>query len=475
MRLIELYDTRTKTLRPLTPLNEQEVRIYSCGPTLYQPAHIGNMRAYIFADTLNRTLRHFGHNPKHIINFTDVGHLTDDADAGEDKIEKQAQEEKQSAEAITKKFGNLFLADLREINIHTEHYRFPRATHHIEEQIALVKALERKGYTYTIEDGVYFDTQTYQGYGALGASESAEDSAHARIQKVPGKKHPQDFALWKRTPKGVIRQQEWDSPWGRGFPGWHIECSAMAMKLLGRSIDIHTGGMDHITVHHNNEIAQSEGVTEAVFANIWMHVAFLTMSGEKLSKSLNNTYTVNDIKEREYDPIAIRYLFLLTSYRTPLSFSFEALESAQTALHRLQKDYLALSSPLLSRLNASRDETYSRSIDNAIANDLNTARVIALMWDILRDNTLSQTVKRKTLRYADTILGILPKEKFFVRQDKTPKKVQELLEKRDAARKNGDYDTADSLRKEIQALGYFVSDAKESSSVEKRFQQNTKN
>jgi len=304
MRLIELYDTQTKTLRPLTPLVGRQVCIYSCGPTLYQAAHIGNMRAYVFADTLHRALRHFGYSPNHVINFTDVGHLTDDADAGEDKVEKQAAQENQAAEAITARFGDLFLADLKKLNIKTNRYRFPRATHYIQEQIALTQQLEQKGYTYDIADGIYFDTQAYKPYGALGLPNTEESDEHARIQRVAGKKHPHDFALWKRTPDGVTRQQEWDSPWGRGFPGWHIECSAMAMKLLGTTIDIHTGGMDHIAVHHNNEIAQSEGASDTVFANLWMHVAFLTMGSEKLSKSLGNTYTIDDLEQREYHPLA---------------------------------------------------------------------------------------------------------------------------------------------------------------------------
>ena len=472
MRLIELHDTRTKRLRPLTPLNSQEVRIYSCGPTLYQPAHIGNMRAYVFADTLNRTLRHLGYTPRHIINFTDVGHLTDDADAGEDKVEKQAKKENRSAETITKKFGDLFLADLQKLNIDTERYRFPRATEYIDEQIALVKILEQKGYTYTIDDGVYFNTRAYAEYGALGLPETTQTNEHARIQEVAGKKHPQDFALWKRTPKNTSRQQEWDSPWGRGFPGWHIECSAMAMKLLGRTIDVHTGGMDHISVHHNNEIAQSEGATDEVFANIWMHVAFLTMRGEKLSKSLNNTYTIDDLEEKGYDPLALRYLFLQASYRTPASFSFEALKSTQTALHRLHKEYETLHSSPFSWLTTKRNDTYCAKIDAAISDDLNTAKVIATAWDILHDSTLNPTEKRKTLRYANRVLGILPKRKTTKKQKSIPGEVEELLHERNIARKNKEYTKADSLRKKIHGLGYNITDSEETSTVKKRFQQN---
>ena len=467
MQLIELYDTKTKTVRGLTPLQTKQVLVYSCGPTLYQQAHIGNMRAYVFADTLNRTLRHFGYRPKHVINFTDVGHLTDDADAGEDKVEKQAAQEKQSAEAITERFGDLFLADLKKLNINTRRYIFPRATRYIAEQISLTQKLEEKGYTYDIADGIYFNTQAYNNYGILGLSNTEEANTHARIQQVPGKKHPQDFALWKRTPQGVTRQQEWSSPWGRGFPGWHIECSAMAMKLLGESIDIHTGGIDHITVHHNNEIAQSEGATGAVFANLWMHVAFLTMRNEKLSKSLGNTYTIDDLEQRAYSPLALRYLFLQTTYRTPLSFSFDALTASQTALQRLQKEYDALPHSPLIHITKKYDQQYSAEIDAAIADDLNTAKVLAIAWAVTRDNTLTPIVKRGTLRYADMVLGILSSRK-TISDDPVPKEVQELLIRRNTARMNKDYATADTLRKKIHGLGYVVRDTDQTSTVTRR-------
>lgn len=473
MQLIEFYDTKTKTLRALTPINGKRVLIYSCGPTLYQPAHIGNMRAYVFADTLNRTLRCFGYKPKHVINFTDVGHLTDDADAGEDKVEKQAAQENQSAEAITKRFGELFLADLKKLNINPRRYLFPRATEHVAEQIALTQTLEQKGYTYAIDDGIYFDTRAYKEYGALGLPNNDDTNDYARIQQVSGKKHPQDFALWKRTPQGVTRQQEWDSPWGRGFPGWHIECSAMAMKILGSTIDIHSGGIDHITVHHNNEIAQSEGATGEVFANLWVHVAFLTMRSEKLSKSLGNTYTVGDLEQRKYNPLALRYLLLQGSYRTPLSFSFDALDAAQTALQRLQKEYNTLPRTLFSRFDTTRDEAYCAKVDAAIASDLNTAKVLAVMWDIVHDTTLTPLVKRNTLQYADRLLGILSCRSTVKSQEMISPEVRELLVKRTAARVNKDYATSDALREQIQNLGYEVVDTDQTSTVTKHPDRNT--
>ena len=317
-----------------------------------------------------------------------------------------------------------------------------------------------------IDDGVYFDTQAYRSYGKLGLSTTDEEKTQARVQEVKGKKHFCDFALWKKTPAGVSRQQEWDSPWGRGFPGWHIECSAMAMKILGETIDIHTGGVDHITVHHNNEIAQSEAATGKQFARLWMHTAFLTVQDEKLSKSLGNTYTIADLEDRGFVPSALRLLFLQASYRTPLSFSFEALNAAQTSLYRLRQEYRNLRRPIFSALFRSKDQRYADMIDKAIANDLNTPQVVALMHDIVKDTALSSDVKRNTLQYADRVLGILdgaaPKEQ------QVPDEVRQLAKERDAARSQKEYARADEIRKKINDLGYDVADTETGSAVTKR-------
>lgn len=466
MKRLRLYTTQTRKKEVFQKESgEKTVHIYSCGPTLYQQAHIGNMRAYVFADTLNRTLRHFGYTPKHVINFTDVGHLTDDADAGEDKVEKQAKEENKGATAITKENGSRFLRDLKSLNISTKRYIFPWATKYIQEQIDLVQKLEKKGYTYTIDDGVYFDTQKYRPYGKLGLPTKQKEETRARVQEVQGKRHFCDFALWKKTPPGVTRLQEWPSPWGNGFPGWHIECSAMAMDILGTTIDIHTGGIDHITVHHNNEIAQSEAVTDVPFARFWMHVSFLTMQEEKLSKSLGNTYTIGDLKDKGFDPVALRLLFLQSSYRTPLSFSFESLSAAQTSLERLRRDYRAL--PVLhSLVQRSPDKKYAALIDKALANDLTTATVVALMHDIVKDSSLSGTVKRATLRYADRSLGILSGG--IVKQQKIPAEVEKLVRERDTARQEKNYQRADELRDKIKNLGYDVADSEGKSVITKR-------
>ena len=459
MTNLTLFDTRTKKLQTVVPQDGKTILVYSCGPTIYKPAHIGNMRAYVFADTLNRALRLSNYTVKHIINFTDVGHLTDDADAGEDKVEKQAQEEGGTAREITERIAALFLADLKKLNIPEDHYIFPRATEYIDEQIQLVKTLEEKGLTYAIDDGIYFNTTAYPAYGALGLSLADDTNEYARVTTGDQKRNQHDFALWKLTPSGVKRQQEWDSPWGRGFPGWHAECSAMAMKLLGNTIDIHTGGVDHITVHHNNEIAQSEGATGKTFARIWMHVAYMMIENEKVSKSLNNTYTVNDLEERGYDPLALRYLILQSSYRTPLSFSFKALDAAQTALKRLYAEYAALPRPILpSCLRRKAHNTYTHQIEAAIADDLNTAKVIALLHNILRDTKLAGRAKRRTLEYADAVLGILRPQKEIRRQqaqqEPIPEEVIAIVKKRDEARSAKRYEEADALRKEINKMGY---------------------
>ena len=460
---LQLFDTRTKALK--TPTTSQSVTVYSCGPTLYQSAHIGNMRAYVFADTLNRALHHCGYTPKHIINLTDVGHLTDDADAGEDKVERQAKKENLSAKAITKRFEKEFRSDLTAVNIEQKRYQFPRATEFIQEQITLIQRIEKKGLTYQLKDGVYFDTTAYKSYGAFSTTQQ-EKPVQGRIQTVAEKHHPNDFALWKFTPEGVKRQQEWRSPWGRGFPGWHIECSAMAMRLLGEHITIHTGGIDHIPVHHTNEIAQTESVTEKPFADIWMHGAFLTIANEKLSKSLGNTYTISDLIAQGYDPTALRYFFLQASYRSPLTFSFEALSAAQTALTRLRSAYKALPHPIAWFRKAPPAKHYTKRIDAAIAEDLNTASVLALMWQVLSDKTLAPKEKRATLTYADTLLGILTTTITPI-PETIPKAVTALVKERTKAREQKQFDRADTLRKEIEQLGYLVTDVGDKTNVEK--------
>ena len=465
---LKLYNTQTKKQQIIDRNTPKKILVYSCGPTVYKEVHIGNLRAYVFADTLNRALRFCGHQVEHVINITDVGHLTDDADAGEDKIEKQAQQEGRSATEIAQTNTNLFFTDLLKLHIAKDRYRFPRATDYIQEQITLIQKLESKGFTYETEDGIYFDTGAYPEYGALGLSLADDENTHARVTTTTQKKNPHDFALWKKTPTGTTRQQEWQSPWGTGFPGWHIECSAMVMSILSETIDIHTGGMDHIAIHHNNEIAQSEAATQKTFARLWMHTAFLTEKNEKLSKSKGTAHTLTDIETMGYRPTALRYLFLQSSYKTPLSFSFQALQSAQTALERFEQEYRSLPHSLLSRCNTKKSTKYVQQINEAVIDDLNTAAVLAIVWNIVHDTEMKPIVKRNTIRYADRVLGLLDGIKISKpqKEETVPKEIAQLLIKRDAAREAGNYAEADALRDRIVKHGYQVLDGPKKTSVQ---------
>ena len=457
-----VYDTAQRKLVALQPRQTPSVRIYTCGPTLYKPPHIGNLRAYVFADTLNRALRLFGYRPNHVINLTDVGHLTDDADGGEDKVEKQAKKENRKVSNIITVLQNHFFQDLKHLNIPLRAYTFPKATEYIREQIALAKRLEEKGYAYTIADGLYFDTTKFPTYGRLGRFHEADKQAGARVAVVAGKRNPNDFALWKKTLEGVKRQQEWDSPWGRGFPGWHLECSTMAMQVLGETLDIHTGGIDHIAIHHNNEIAQSEAVTGKPFATTWMHCAFLKHNNEKFSKSLNNTYTIQDLIDRGFHPLALRYFFLTASYRSPLSFSFETLSGMQTAVTRLNYEYAQLPRSLFAKV----DPRTKKWFDEAFSTDINTPTAIALLWGLLKEKHISPAVKRKTVQYADRVLGILSPE--LQKKITVPKELQTLLKKRNEARKIKNYDEADTIRRQIEHAGYVIEDTSEGSRLIKQ-------
>ena len=462
---LHLFDTKSKKLCPLE--NKKKILIYTCGPTVYQRAHIGNMRAYVFADTLNRTLRLFGYSPKHVINLTDVGHLTDDADSGEDKLEKEAKKKEKRVSTIADENIALFFEDLEKLHIKTSRYIFPRATEYIKSQIKLIQKLEKKGLTYRISDGIYFDTKKYSAYGAFGGKQT-NNNDFARIGQIKDKKSFQDFALWKFTPEGVKRQQEWKSPWGVGFPGWHIECSAMSMELLGETLDIHTGGVDHIAIHHTNEIAQSEACTGKTFSRIWLHTAFLTIKNEKLSKSLGNAYTISEIKQRGFHPLDFRYLLLQTGYTNPLAFSFESLTSAKVARNRLQKEYEALHSSI-SPLRRLKDRLFpptGKEIDEiyeALADNLNTAKVLGVMWNTLQNTKHTKRYVLSVCNIVDSVLGVLDKTKTIanVEVDTTntaPEEIQDLLKQRSIARDKGDYAKADILRDKIYECGYEIVD-----------------
>ena len=455
---ILLYNTATRKKEIFSSINRREVQIYTCGPTLYKPAHIGNLRAYVFADLLNRILRERGYRPDHVINLTDVGHLTDDGDNGEDKIEVEAKESKKDIGEIVSNGAQRFFEDLGRLNIPLNRYRFPKATEFIAEQIKIIESLEQKGHTYKTPDGVYFATDTYKDYGSLGNLKNMQIEEGKRIGINEHKKNKHDFALWKFSPKNEKRQQEWDSPWGVGFPGWSIECSAMAMALLSNHIDIHTGGVDHIYIHHNNEIAQSECSTGEKFVNVWMHSEHLNIDGEKISKSTGNTLLLLDLIAANMDPLSLRYLFLTAHYRTNLTFTKESIKSADVALKDMRR-YCLHSNSLL--FFARADKQVVRSVQNYIADDLSSPQAIAAVWKFLKNENISDSVKTVTLGRLENILGLDLKPRFF----SIPKSVKLLQRRREIARRGKDWDLSDELRKEIEDLGWIVEDIKRDAKI----------
>jgi cysteinyl-tRNA synthetase len=445
-----LTNTQSGTKEPFIPLRPGVALVYSCGPTVYSRQHLGNLRAAIFSDTLARVLKASGYTVHRVTNITDVGHLTGDnegdADTGEDRVERSARESGEPATVIAERYTSQYLADIRTLGVDTDDILFPKATTYIPEQIALVQALEKLGHTYRTADGMYFDTSTYPGYGAFRAIPT--NPAHARVHDN-GKRHPADFAVWRFSPLGVRRQQEWPSPWGRGFPGWHLECSAMIKALLGVSIDIHTGGIEHIGVHHTNEIAQSEAVSHKPLARYWLHQEHLTLNGQKMAKSQGTAVYLSDVTERGHHPLALRYLFLQAHYRSPLSFTWESLTAADEGLKRLWK----LSREIGEKHVASPlQDTFMQYVRD----DMSTARGLAFLWESLRSGKYSDKELRGLLETAESVFGLSlttpPCE------EPVPEDVMELVRKREEARARKDYAEADALRIHIDTRGYAVDD-----------------
>lgn len=445
-----------------------EVSMYSCGPTVYSKQHIGNLKAPVFADLVARVLTSSGYRVRRVMNITDVGHLVSDADEGEDKIEKGARAEGLSAQDIAARYTKAFLEDIKALNIDTDALSFPRATDYIKEQIAMVQALEEKGYTYRTSDGVYFDTSRFPSYGALshggtGLREEAFAEIGRRIAGNTEKKHPADFALWKFSPRGIQRQQEWSSPWGSGFPGWHIECSAMAKALLGPELDIHTGGIDHIPVHHTNEIAQSESVNGRPLSRFWLHEAFINLGDEKIAKSTGNVIYLSDITERGYSPLALRYLFLQAHYRSPISFSWDALAAANEALTRLSRLCVTIKKDAKGYMKQS---DASRQMIALLRDDLATPAAIALLWQSVRDDDLEREEQLAIIDAADSVLGLsllAPNDALEI-----PEHIQALVNERELSRKNGDFAKSDALRIHIEEGGYHVEDGPSGAIVTRR-------
>ena len=434
------------------------VTMYSCGPTVYGPAHIGNLRAYVFSDTLARVLTQADYRVKRVINITDFGHLVGDADEGEDKMSTGLRRDGlaltlENMHTMAEKYAALFIDDLADLHIPIDEITFPRASDFIAEQIALIKTLEQKSYAYQTKEGVYYDTSRFPSYGKLGNINVAAQKEGSRIEKNSEKHNPADFVLWKSDPA-----LGWKSPWGMGFPGWHIECSAMSRALLGQEIDIHTGGEDHVAVHHNNEIAQSEAASGRTFVHYWLHNAFLNITGEKISKSLKNDIYLSDIVAKGISPLALRYFFLQAHYRTPLSFSWDALAGAAGALERLWKmsQEIAVESKEKSESSEARDR-----FAVAMRDDLATPQALGIIWETLRSEDFSPEEKWGLLEDADAYLGlslIKPVVAPLLKTEEIPAETRELLKKREIARTSKDFKEADRLRAEIEKSGYRVDD-----------------
>ncbi len=469
--MLKIYNTLTRKKEEFESLLKGQAEMYCCGPTVYNFAHIGNLRTYIFEDLLKRVLLYNSFNVKHVINITDVGHLTSDADEGEDKIEMSAKKEKKNAWDIARSYEEAFKNDLTLLNI-LEPTNWCRATENIKEQIDLIKKLEDKGYTYTIEgDGIYFDTSKFKDYGKLAKLKKTELKAGARIAFSEGKRNVTDFALWKFSEESSKRQMEWPSPWGIGFPGWHIECSAMSMKYLGETFDIHCGGIDHIPIHHSNEIAQSEAATGKKFVNYWLHGNFLVMDKEKISKSSGNFITLQELLEKGYEPLTYRYFCLTAHYRSELLFSYDILDSSNNAFKNLKNKVRDIKSNLSGGARTDSIQEYKQKFLELINDDLNIPEALALFWKALKDVNLSNTEKYALILDFDKIFGLgldnIKEEEVIINEE-----LKELLEEREKTRKEKNWRKADQIREKIKKLGFIVEDSDNGQKL-KRFSQDS--
>ena len=448
---MRLYNTLSRSLDDFKPIDPPRVGIYTCGPTVYNYQHIGNYRTYIFEDTLCRALVLSGFQVKRVMNVTDVGHLVSQADEGEDKMEIGASREGKTAWEIARVYTEAFLRDYRDLNLLAPDI-LCRATDHIPEQISLVERLQARGFIYQISDGLYFDTAKFPAYGRLaGASHIAGIQEGFRVGANSEKRRATDFAVWKFSPKDRKRQMAWDSPWGNGFPGWHLECSAMAMKYLGESFDIHCGGVDHVAIHHTNEIAQAEAVTGKPFARFWMHGEFLLMNKVKMAKSAGGFVTLADLKERGFDPLDYRYHCLGAHYRKQLEFTWEALEAAQAARRRLCEAVRPLPE------EGSGESDFTRRLRGRLADDLDTAGALAALWDGLRGG-LDASQKSLLADLAEDALGL---GLFHEEAMELAPELQELLDRRAFARRERNFALSDTLRKELEEKGVLVEDTRQ--------------
>lgn len=463
--MLRIYNTLTRQKEDFTPIHEGKAYMYSCGPTVYNYAHIGNLRTYIFMDLFRRTLRYDGYKLKGVMNITDVGHLLSDGDTGEDKMQKASREQKKSPWEIAAYYTDVFFTDLKKLNIGKPEI-IAKATDHIQEMIDYVQKLVEKGYGYEIDDGIYFDIGKFPGYGKLSRLNLEEQQAGARVEVNSQKRHPADFALWKKAEPEHIMQ--WPSPWGMGYPGWHIECSAMSLKYLGMPFDIHTGGVDHIPVHHENEIAQNEALTGKKSVNYWVHGEFMLVNNGKMSKSLGNTYRISDLEERGYKALDFRYFCLNTHYRKKLNFTFEGLDAAKAAYARLLAQVYKHKTAKANG-DTALAEKYLEQFRQAIDDDLNVPLALGILWTMMKE-TPSKELYTAALEF-DKVLGLdldkaeAPKEE--EQKTEAPQEVIALCEERKAAKAAKDWAKADKLRADIAAMGYTVVDTKDGYKVTK--------
>ena len=457
---MKLYNTLTRRKEEFKTIDGKKARMYSCGPTVYNYAHIGNMRTYIFMDILRKTLIFNGFKIKGVMNITDVGHLLSDRDEGEDKMVKAAKEQQKSPYEIAEYYTKVFMKDLKSLNIDKPEL-VVKATDHIKEMIDYVVALKEKGYAYEIEDGIYFDIGKFPEYGKLSGINLDDQQAGSRVDVNSEKRHPADFALWKKAEKNHIMQ--WESPWGTGYPGWHIECSAMSRKYLGDYFDIHTGGVDHIPIHHENEIAQSEALTGAKCVNFWIHGEFMLFDNGKMSKSLGNTYRVDDLIEKGYSALDFRYFCLNAHYRKKLNFTFEGLDAAKVALSRLRAS-VKQHKLSMTKTDKAVIEKYHNEFLEAVSDDLNIPLALGILWTMLKEED-SIDIYNEAL-VMDKIFGLSLDKEEEVKED-IPKEIIKLGEARAIAKKERNYALADSIRNQISEKGYSVTDTKEDYKISK--------
>ncbi len=463
---IKLYNTLTKTKEDFVPLDKNAVRIYSCGPTVYSYAHIGNFRTYIFMDNLRRMLEYNGYKLKHVMNITDVGHLESDADEGEDKMEKAARKENKSPYEIAEFYTKVFFEDMNKLNIERPEI-IAKATEHIDDMLEFAKKIVENGYGYETSTAIYFDVSKLDKYPVLSNRNVDDQIAGARVDVDPEKRNPYDFAIWIKAPANHI--MKWESPWGLSYPGWHLECSAMGRKYLGEEFDIHTGGVDHIPTHHENEIAQSKGAFGKIPAKVWMHVEFLQVDGGKMSKSLGNVYTISQLQKKGIEPLAFKLFCYTAHYRTKLNFTFEGASSSQKALNRLRESYIKHKNGN-EEISDEEINAYKAKFLDAINDDLNMPLAMSIVWEVARNEKKSRKLS-DLLDDFDKVLGLdlSNSEKYIKEQEniEVPEEVLELVEERKKAREEKNWSLSDELRDKIKDKGYIVKDTKEGMTIEK--------